>query len=148
MRYGAKDLWGACSSTHWELGTLTVAVCGQYWQSTIAGCDALGREGTLASSIQQPAGRIGEGAPRELLRSGARGGGVGALRKSDYAGPLPRVAQKGIATDFGMPISPIRFKILHASTASISCALACLARSLPPKICLYRKKVFSTRPCR
>ncbi len=72
--------------------------------------------------------------------------GVGAQRKCELAPPLPRVAQADTETDFGMPNSTIRFKIRQASAASTSCARTCRARSLPPRICLYRKKVFSTRP--
>ena len=53
-----------------------------------------------------------------------------------------------IANDAGRPSSVMRFRMLQAIAASVSCALECLARSRFPMIDLYRKKAFSTRACR
>ena len=53
-----------------------------------------------------------------------------------------------IRNDAGRPSSVIRFRMLHAITASVSWAFACRARSRSPMIDLYRKKAFSTRACR
>ena len=53
-----------------------------------------------------------------------------------------------MANEAGRPRSVIRFRMLHAITASASCAFECRARSRSPMIDLYLKKVFSTRACR
>lgn len=53
-----------------------------------------------------------------------------------------------VANEVGRPSSVMRFRMLHAIAASVSCALGCRARSRSPMIDLYRKKAFSTRACR
>jgi hypothetical protein len=47
--------------------------------------------------------------------------GVGAPMTSEHEPPLPHVGQAGVANDFGMPNSPILFKILQANVASTRC---------------------------
>ena len=53
-----------------------------------------------------------------------------------------------IANEAGRPSSVMRFKMLHASAASVSWAIGCRARSRSLMIDLYLKKAFSTRACR
>ena len=65
---------------------------------------------------------------------------VNSPRPGDYHGPM--------ANEAGRPRSVIRFRMLHAITASASCALEWRARSRSPMIDLYLKKTFSTRACR
>ena len=67
-------------------------------------------------------------------------GAVNFPRPGDCHGPM--------ANEAGRPRSVIRFRMLHAITASASCAFECRARSRSPMIDLYLKKVFSTRACR
>ena len=62
--------------------------------------------------------------------------------------PRPGDCHGPMANEAGRPRSVIRFRMLHAITASASCAFECRARSRSPMIDLYLKKVFSTRACR
>ena len=62
--------------------------------------------------------------------------------------PRPRGLHDPIANETGRPSSVIRFRMLHAITASESWAFEWRARSWSPMIDLYLKKAFSTRACR
>ena len=64
------------------------------------------------------------------------------------SGPNPEATHHPRRYDSGRRSSVIRFRMLHASTASVARPPGERARRRPPMIDLYRKKVFSTRACR
>ena len=83
---------------------------------------------------------------------GRRGrGAYGALvHESELArnDPHPEALHLPISYDSGPPRSVIRFRMLHASSASALCPPGVRARRPVPMIDLYLKKAFSTRACR
>ena len=62
--------------------------------------------------------------------------------------PHPEAPHLPISYDSGPPRSVIRFRMLHASSASALCPPGVRARRPVPMIDLYLKKAFSTRACR
>ena len=62
--------------------------------------------------------------------------------------PHPEAPHLPISHDSGPPRSVIRFRMLHASSASALCPPGVRARRPVPMIDLYLKKAFSTRACR
>ena len=62
--------------------------------------------------------------------------------------PHPEAPHLPISDDSGPPRSVIRFRMLHASSASALCPPGVRARRPVPMIDLYLKKAFSTRACR
>ena len=72
------------------------------------------------------------------------------LHESELArnDPHPEAPHLPISYDSGPPRSVIRFRMLHASSASALCPPGVRARRPVPMIDLYLKKAFSTRACR
>ena len=62
--------------------------------------------------------------------------------------PHPEAPHLPISYDSGPPRSVLRFRMLHASSASALCPPGVRARRPVPMIDLYLKKAFSTRACR
>ena len=83
-----------------------------------------------------------------LSRRGARSGAL--VHESELArnDPHPEAPHLPISYDSGPPRSVIRFRMLHASSASALCPPGVRARRPVPMIDLYLKKAFSTRACR
>ena len=91
------------------------------------------------------------GLSSELLRHSAPPARQAALvHESELArnDPHPEAPHLPISYDSGPPRSVIRFRMLHASSASALCPPGVRARRPVPMIDLYLKKAFSTRACR
>ena len=75
---------------------------------------------------------------------------VALVHESELArnDPHPEAPHLPISYDSGPPRSVIRFRMLHASSASALCPPGVRARRPVPMIDLYLKKAFSTRACR
>ena len=102
-------------------------------------------------------------APRGPCRGLDRGGGARVGHRADRATPADRGVgarmRAGLRAsnrrarhlpmryETGLPSSVIRFRTLHASTASRRCPDELRARRQSPTIDLYRKNAFSTRAC-
>ena len=81
---------------------------------------------------------------------GPRPRAVALVHESELArnDPHPEAPHLPISYDSGPPRSVIRFRMLHASSASALCPPGVRARRPVPMIDLYLKKAFSTRACR
>ena len=90
--------------------------------------------------------RVGEGS---LLWSWCSngGGGVGARMRAGLRASNRRARHLPMRYETGLPSSVIRFRTLHASTASRRCPDELRARRQSPTIDVYRKNAFSTRAC-
>ena len=74
-------------------------------------------------------------------------GGVGARMRAGLRASNRRARHLPMRYETGLPSSVIRFRTLHASTASRRCPDELRARRQSPTIDLYRKNAFSTRAC-
>ena len=84
--------------------------------------------------------------PQEL-GGGAALGGVGARMRAGLRASNRRARHRPMRYETGLPSSVIRFRTLHASTASRRCPDELRARRQSPTIDVYRKNAFSTRAC-
>ena len=86
---------------------------------------------------------------RRRARDSAMGGemGVGARMRAGLRASNRRARHLPMRYETGLPSSVIRFRTLHASTASRRCPDELRARRQSPTIDLYRKNAFSTRAC-
>ena len=114
---------------------------------TIAGGDGflgpdLGTDPSLKSgySIALTAGAAAAGAPASC-------NGVGARMRAGLRASNRRARHLPMRYETGLPSSVIRFRTLHASTASRRCPDELRARRQSPTIDVYRKNAFSTRAC-
>ena len=73
--------------------------------------------------------------------------GVGARMRAGRRASNRRARHLPMRYETGLPSSVIRFRTLHASTASRRCPDKLRARRQSPTIDLYRKNAFSTRAC-
>ena len=73
--------------------------------------------------------------------------GVGARMRAGLRASNRRARHLPMRYETGLPSSVIRFRTLHASTASRRCPDELRARKQSPTIDLYRKNAFSTRAC-
>ena len=73
--------------------------------------------------------------------------GVGARMRAGLRASNRRARHLPMRYETGLPSSVIRFRTLHASTASRRCPDELRARRQSPTIDLYRKNAFSTRAC-
>ena len=73
--------------------------------------------------------------------------GVGARMRAGLRASNRRARHLPMRYETGLPSSVIRFRTLHASTASRRCPDALRARRQSPTIDVYRKNAFSTRAC-
>ena len=76
-----------------------------------------------------------------------RGRGVGARMRAGRRASNRRARHLPMRYETGLPSSVIRFRTLHASTASRRCPDELRARRPSPTIDVYRKNAFSTRAC-
>ena len=97
-------------------------------------------EGTLFL-YSQPETAVGGGA------AAIGGRGVGARMRAGLRASNRRARHLPMRYETGLPSSVIRFRTLHASTASRRCPDELRARRQSPTIDLYRKNAFSTRAC-
>ena len=77
----------------------------------------------------------------------ARSSGVGARMRAGLRASNRRARHLPMRYETGLPSSVIRFRTLHASTASRRCPDELRARRQSPTIDLYRKNAFSTHAC-
>ena len=73
--------------------------------------------------------------------------GVGARMRAGLRASNRRARHLPMRYETGLPSSVIRFRTLHASTASRRCPDELRARRQSPTIDVYRKNAFSTRAC-
>ena len=73
--------------------------------------------------------------------------GVGARMRAGLRASNRRARHLPMRYETGLPSSVIRFRTLHASTASRRCPDELRARRQLPTIDVYRKNAFSTRAC-
>ena len=73
--------------------------------------------------------------------------GVGARMRAGLRASNRRARHLPMRYETGLPSSVIRFRTLHASTASRRCPDELRTRRQSPTIDLYRKNAFSTRAC-
>ena len=73
--------------------------------------------------------------------------GVGARMRAGLRASNRRARHLPMRSETGLPSSVIRFRTLHASTASRRCPDELRARRQSPTIDVYRKNAFSTRAC-
>ena len=73
--------------------------------------------------------------------------GVGARMRAGLRASHRRDCHLPMRYETGLPSSVIRFRTLHASTASRRCPDELRARRQSPTIDVYRKNAFSTRAC-
>ena len=73
--------------------------------------------------------------------------GVGARMRAGLRASNCRARHLPMRYETGLPSSVIRFRTLHASTASRRCPDELRARRQSPTIDVYRKNAFSTRAC-
>ena len=85
--------------------------------------------------------------PTFVLGRGAYHWGVGARMRAGLRASNRRARHLPMRYETGLPSSVIRFRTLHASTASRRCPDELRARRQSPTIDLYRKNAFSTRAC-
>ena len=83
--------------------------------------------------------------PSKTARVSRRG--VGARMRAGLRASNRRARHLPMRYETGLPSSVIRFRTLHASTASRRCPDELRARRQSPTIDLYRKNAFSTRAC-
>ena len=85
--------------------------------------------------------------PRPNPSSRAAPRGVGARMRAGLRASNRRARHLPMRYETGLPSSVIRFRTLHASTASRRCPDELRARRQSPTIDVYRKNAFSTRAC-
>ena len=73
--------------------------------------------------------------------------GVGARMRAGLRASNRRARHLPMRYETGLPSSVIRFRTLHASTASRRCPDELRARRQSPTIDVYRKNACSTRAC-
>ena len=99
---------------------------------------ALDPKGLDSAERARPGHQLGVAAP---LR------GVGARMRAGLRASNRRARHLPMRYETGLPSSVIRFRTLHASTASRRCPDELRARRQSPTIDVYRKNAFSTRAC-
>ena len=102
-------------------------------------------------AIRRPrARRAGEEVPLPTARAFANAdplNGVGARMRAGLRASNRRARHLPMRYETGLPSSVIRFRTLHASTASRRCPDELRARRQSPTIDVYRKNACSTRAC-
>ena len=88
-----------------------------------------------------------EPADVKRLRQLEQENGVGARMRAGLRASNRRARHLPMRHETGLPSSVIRFRTLHASTASRRCPDELRARRQSPTIDVYRKNAFSTRAC-
>ena len=96
---------------------------------------------TIARWLERAATAV----PTENLIRTVRG--VGARMRAGLRASNRRARHLPMRYETGLPSSVIRFRTLHASTASRRCPDELRARRQSPTIDLYRKNAFSTHAC-
>ncbi len=116
--------------------------CGRRWRCrcTVCGGPVSTNTGTAYSGLRCARREVRPG--RESARRG-----VGARMRAGLRASNRRARHLPMRYETGLPSSVIRFRTLHASTASRRCPDELRARRQSPTIDVYRKNAFSTRAC-
>ena len=111
-------------------------------------------DGAALVSGQEHGDPLGDVCADQVARGGAAAvvkeagrHGVGARMRAGLRASNRRARHLPMRYETGLPSSVIRFRTLHARTASRRCPDELRARRQSPTIDLYRKNAFSTRAC-